>query len=132
MPKSSPAWESWNGGQLGPTMYGRASHPKYATGAKVLENWWPTKQGAAFKRPGTRFVKRAKYANKLCRLVEFEYSVDQSYVLEFGDQYMRVFKDNGAITETAQSFAAAPTAANPAKWPSPGTMVRLAFGTSAA
>ena len=31
------------------------------------------------------------------RLVRFEYSVTQAYILEFGDQYIRFYKDNGQI-----------------------------------
>ncbi len=31
------------------------------------------------------------------RLIEFEFSTIQAYVLEFGDKYMRFFKDNGLI-----------------------------------
>jgi hypothetical protein len=113
MPKASVGQESFNGGQLGPLMRGRVSHPKYVSGAETFENFWATIQGPGIKRPGTRFVRAAKHPDKLCRLVEFEFSVEQTYVLELGDLYMRVYKDGGAVTETAQAFTAAPTAANP-------------------
>jgi hypothetical protein len=57
----------------------------------------PHVEGGASKMPGTYFVGPARYYNKKARLVPFHFSSEQAYVLEFGDKYIRVFKDEGQV-----------------------------------
>ena len=45
--------------------------------------------------------------------MNFEYSDEQAYVLEFGANYIRVFKDGGIVTESSKTITAI-TKANPA------------------
>jgi hypothetical protein len=40
-----------------------------------------------------------KTHSKKVRLIPFEFSITQAYVLEFGDQYIRFYKDNAQIVE---------------------------------
>jgi hypothetical protein len=46
------------------------------------------------------------------RLINFEYSDEQAYVLEFGANYIRFFKDGGLLTEATETISGA-TQANP-------------------
>ena len=64
------------------------------------------------RRPGTYFAGRTKDGGKV-RLINFEYSDEQAYVLEFGANYIRFFKDGGILTEATTNITAI-TAANPA------------------
>lgn len=113
MPKASLIQYAFNGGQLGPRMQGRPDLTKYATGCSTLENFIPTVQGPALKRSGTRFILETKDSADLSRLIPFEFSREQAYVLEFGDQYMRPYRNGGVVLETPKNIITAPTAANP-------------------
>jgi hypothetical protein len=66
----------------------------------VLENFFVWRQGPADRRPGTRFVAEVKSSAAKTRLIPFEYSTAQAYVIEAGNQYFRFYKDGGRI-ETA-------------------------------
>ena len=55
---------------------------------------------AARRRSGTQFVAEVKDSTKETRLIPFEFSTTQTYILEFGNQYIRFYKDNGQILST--------------------------------
>lgn len=97
MAKSSPILNSFNSGELSPRMAGRTDFAKYANGCETLENFVLYPHGGAVFRPGTYYVAEVKDSSKEVRLVDFEFSRTQAYVLEFGDQYIRFYKDKGQI-----------------------------------
>lgn len=88
---------SLNGGELTPLLRCRPEIEKYASGSMKLENFTVLPQGGIENRPGTLFLFAAKYPDKNIRLVPFEYSLDQSYILEFGDLYMRIYRDRAPV-----------------------------------
>ena len=95
--KVSPGQTSFNAGELSPLLKGRPSLEKFKNGCETLENFIPQIQGPARKRPGTRFVAEVKDSADATRLLPFEYSISQSYVLEFGDLYVRFYLDGGVV-----------------------------------
>lgn len=115
MPQAAPIQVGFNGGQLGPRMAGRVDLARYRTGCARLENFIPTVQGPAIKRSGTRFVKEVASSSQTSRLIPFEFSRDQAYVLEFADNKIRFMRNEGAVLETAVAISAGtpPTIANP-------------------
>lgn len=80
---------------------------KYHSGCSLMENMIPIPQGGAQKRPGTIYVAESKN-NTVIRLLPFEYSTEQSYVLELGNQYMRFYTSNAQITTGAGTETLAP------------------------
>lgn len=56
--------------------------------------------GGADRRTGSVFVSEEKSSAVKGRLLPFEYSVEQAYILEFGNLVIRFYRDNGQI-ETA-------------------------------
>ncbi len=88
-------------GEISPSLYGRPDLAKYSAGLARCENFIIHPHGGVSKRPGMRFVAKAKGR---CRLVEFEYSIDQSYVLEFGNKYVRFFRDGAQIMEDGEPY----------------------------
>ena len=88
---------NFTGGELSPRLDGRNDLTKYASGCKTLENMVVYPHGAAARRSGTSFVAEVKDSTKKTRLIPFEFSTTQTYMLEFGDQYIRFYKDNGQI-----------------------------------
>ena len=94
MPRTTLALTSFVSGELGAKLDGRTDFNKYATGAKTLENFLIHPQGAATRRVGTQFVAEVKDSSKKTRLIPFEFSTTQTYIMEFGNNYIRFFKDN--------------------------------------
>lgn len=97
MPKASPIRTSFNAGELSPLMDGRVDVAKYSNGCKILENMIPTVQGPAVRRGGTRFVAEVKSSANRTWLARFEFSSTQSFVLEFGNQYIRFYYNRGQL-----------------------------------
>lgn len=64
------------------------------------------------RRCGTVFVAEVKDSSKKTRVVRFEFSTTQAYILEFGDLYIRIYRDRGRVTLTPQNINAA-SATNP-------------------
>lgn len=91
---------SFVSGELQPSLHHRADLDRYTTGLATCRNFIIRAQGGADNRAGLRFIGEVKDSTKKTRLIEFEFNTTQTYVLEFGDQIMRVIKD-GAYVETA-------------------------------
>lgn len=109
MPKVSPLQSNFNGGEFSPLLYGRVDTERYATGLATCLNYIPTIQGGLVRRPGTYFVTEVKDSTKACRLVPFEFSTTQAYILEFGDQYLRFYRDHAQITSGGSPYEIATT-----------------------
>lgn len=97
MAKTHNIWTGFRAGELSPALDGQIEFDKYFQGCKILENFIPTVQGPAFNRPGFRYIASAKNSDKHCRLVPFEYSTEQAYMLEFGEEYIRFYMNQGQI-----------------------------------
>jgi len=103
---------NFTGGELSPRLDGRNDLNKYASGCKTLENMIVYPHGSAARRSGTQFVAEVKNSAAKTRLIPFEFSTTQTYMLEFGNQYIRFYKDNGQILESDVTISGA-TQANP-------------------
>jgi len=95
---------NFTGGELSPRLDGRNDLAKYNSGCKTLENMIVYPHGSASRRSGTQFVAEVKDSTKKTRLIAFEFSTVQTYILEFGDQYIRFYKDNGQILSGGSAY----------------------------
>jgi len=95
---------NFTGGELSPRLDGRNDLAKYSTGCKTLENMVVYPHGSAARRSGTQYVAEVKDSSKETRLIPFEFSTTQTYILEFGDQYIRFYKDNGQILSGGSAY----------------------------
>jgi len=111
MARVSTIITNFQAGELSPRLEGRIDLQKYNAGAQTLQNMLAFPQGGITRRPGTYYAGSSKDGGKV-RLINFEYSDEQAYVLEFGANYIRFFKDGGILTEATKSITGA-TAANP-------------------
>ena len=93
-------------------MEGRTDFAKYFNGATNIENFVVLPHGPITRRPGTYFVSEIKNSAAKTRLIPFTFSTTQTYILEFGNNYIRFFKDSGQITEGDVTISAI-TKANP-------------------
>lgn len=113
MPSASPIQSNFNAGQLTELLTARTDLQKRGNGVAILENMFPLIQGPATRRSGTRHVASVKTPSNRTALMPFEFSTEQAYVIEVGDQYFRFYKDNGVVLEADKNITAI-TKANPA------------------
>jgi len=83
---------------------GRTDSPKYASGCEKMENFIALPHGGAKRRGGTRFINEVKDSTKTTRLIPFEFSVDQTYVLEFGNNYIRFYTNGGQVQSGGSTY----------------------------
>src|SRR3990167_3530986 len=95
---------TFTGGEVSPLLLGRSDMEKYYTALETCENFIVTPFGPAERRFGTRFVAEVKDSSKQVRLVAFHYTATQGYILEFGDLYMRVYRDGGQVQSGGNPF----------------------------
>ena len=91
---------SFSGGEIAPSLYGRIDMAKYQVALRKCDNFIVRQYGGVENRPGTQFIAAAKYPDRKCRLIPFQFSTVQTYALEFGHNYMRVIKDGGLVMTT--------------------------------
>lgn len=88
---------NFNGGEWSPLAYGRFDLAKYKNGLAICQNFLPTQQGGLTRRPGTRYVAPVKNAAIPPRLIPFEFSITQAYILEVGAGYIRFYANDGQL-----------------------------------
>ena len=113
MARVHPIQTNFTRGEISPRVFGQIDFKGYPNSLETLENMTVFTQGGATRRGGTRFVTEVKDSSAITRLIPFEFNVEQAYVLEFGEQYIRFYKDNGQIVEADKTITAI-TKANPA------------------
>ncbi len=111
MARVSSIVTNFQAGELSPRLEGRIDLQKYSAGAQTLQNMLVFPQGGITRRPGTYYAGSSKSGGKV-RLINFEFSDTQAYVLEFGANYIRFFKDGEILTEATKAISGA-TKANP-------------------
>ena len=101
------------GGEVSPAIGARVDIDKYKSSLETCENTFVQVHGGVSNRPGLEFVAECKSGTLSTRLIAFEFNTEQTYILEFGNNYIRFHKDGGQIlTGTAKTITAA-TKANP-------------------
>lgn len=111
MPAAAPIQSSFNGGEFGSLVYARVDSERHKTGLAVCVNYVPTLQGPLTRRSGSVFVAESSSTAHPIRLIPFEFSTTQAYMLEFGHHYIRFYKDNSLIVQAAKTITGASVAA---------------------
>lgn len=110
MPKI--ALPNFSKGEIAPDLYGRIDTPQYAAGLKLARNWIVQKYGGVTFRSGTRLVGKVDDPTKPVRLVSFQFSISQSYVLVMQQGIMRPAALGGFVIEQNTKITAITKAAN--------------------
>lgn len=95
---------NFTAGELAPEAYGRVDVAKYNNAAKTLKNVIVQVLGGAKGRGGLRYVASTKDSTKQSRLIPYIFSRSQSYILEFGNLYMRVYKDGAQVQVSGSPY----------------------------
>lgn len=88
---------SFAAGEVSPSLWARVDLAKYKVGAATLRNFFVDYRGGAASRPGTAYLQTSATPGTGLppRVIGFQFSTVQSYVLEFGAGYIG-FSKNGA------------------------------------
>lgn len=87
---------SFTSGELDPALHARADLQLYRTGLATCSNYIVQPQGGVRNRPGTKYVAATK-SNAEARLMPFAYNDDDSYLLEFTANAMRVYRNGSQV-----------------------------------
>lgn len=113
MARSAPALSTFTSGEISPRLEGRVSIEKYREGLADLTNMIVQPHGGVTRRPGTEYLGEVKDSSVATRLIPFEFKTSDTYILEFGDQYMRVFRNGLQVLEDNEKAVSAITLGNP-------------------
>jgi hypothetical protein len=106
---------NFSSGELSPSLYSRVDITKYATGLRTCKNNVILRYGGATNRSGTKFINVAKYPTKDIRLIDFQFNDDQTYMLQFGENYIWVSKYDpttksvSVLTEASKAIVSSTT-----------------------
>lgn len=100
---------SFAAGELAPALWARVDLAKFHVGLKTARNFLISATGGAYNRAGTQFVGEVRDSRYAARLIPFQFSTQQTYVLEFGHLCMRVIKDGGYVQNGSGGIYEIPT-----------------------
>ena len=113
MARSAPAFSSFTAGEISPRLEGRTNIEKYREGLSDLTNMIVMPHGGVTRRPGTEFLGEVKSSSVKTRLIPFQFKTSDTYILEFGNQIMRVFRNDLQVLNSSAKTITAITKANP-------------------
>ena len=124
MARSAPSFSAFSAGEISPLLEGRTGIEKYKEGLADLTNMIVMPTGGTKRRPGTEYLGEVKTSSVKSRLIPFQFKSTDTYILEFGNEIMRVYR-NGAqvLNATAKTITAATKA-------SPGVLTSNSHGFS--
>ena len=112
MARSAPAIQSFTAGELSPRLEGRINIEKYREGLSDLTNMVSMPHGGVARRPGTEFLGEVKSSSVKTRWIPFQFKTTDTYLLEFGEQIRRVYRNGTTRLSAATKRTSAITEAN--------------------
>jgi hypothetical protein len=94
-------------GEIAPSLFGRVDLAKYHSALSTCRNFFVNFRGGAISRPGTRWINQSKTPGSSLyapRLISWKFSLNQGYMLEFGNLYIRFIFQGAYVTETAKTI----------------------------
>ena len=113
MARSAPAFSSFTAGEISPRLEGRTNIEKYREGLSDLTNMVVMPHGGVTRRPGTEYLGEVKSSSVKTRLIPFQFKTSDTYILEFGNQIMRAFRNDLQVLNSSAKTITAITKANP-------------------
>lgn len=93
-------WESdFITGEVSPRLKGRVDLQKYASGVQTLSNFIVQLTGGVYRRSGTIFANAVKNQANKTWLLPFIIQGGAAYVLEFGNEYIRFYTNQGLLID---------------------------------
>lgn len=95
---------NFTAGELSEAINTRTSFERYFNGSSKLENFIIKPQGSLVRRKGFKYINEVKDSTKKTALIPFEFSANQTYVIEVGNQYMRFFSQQGQVLDGSNNI----------------------------
>ncbi len=89
---------SLSAGEITPSLFGRVDIDAYRLGLAHANNFFVNYHGGLKNRSGFRFIGQAKRNDEVV-LIPFSFSTIQTYMLEFGENYIRFISNGGYILD---------------------------------
>lgn len=93
---------SFTSGELDPEISARLDLEKYGAGCKQLQNFFVQPHGGVYRRPGLDYVWTAP---GITRLIPFQFSETQTYVLVFSDLQLNFIVDGGIVESGGSPYS---------------------------
>jgi hypothetical protein len=93
-------------GELGPELHGRTDISAYRVALATARNAIIHSYGGVSNRAGLHYLGPCKEHTYAPRLIPFKFKTTDAYILEFGNLYMRVIRNNAHVTETDVNISA--------------------------
>lgn len=93
MPEANTIQTNFTAGEISPYLKGRTDLQKFSEGAELLDNFIVKPQGGLFARTGTKFITEVPNDNQFTRVVEFEFSDTQEYILVLAQNQIQFIKN---------------------------------------
>lgn len=91
MTRTSPAQVAFSSGEVSPLLHTRFDYQRFQTGLAVCRGFIPLLQGGVTRAPGTLHLGQTRNNNR-ARLIPFEFASNDTLVLEFTANRMRVWR----------------------------------------
>lgn len=89
---------SLSAGEITPSLFGRVDIDAYRLGLAHASNFFVNYHGGLKNRSGFRFIGQAKRNDEVV-LIPFSFSTIQTYMLEFGENYIRFISNGGYVLD---------------------------------
>jgi hypothetical protein len=113
MARSAPALSSFTAGEISPRLEGQITLEKYRQGLSELTNMVVMPHGGVTRRPGTEFLGEVKNSAAKARLIPFQFKTSDTYILEFGPETMRVYRNGLQVLTGSAKTITGVTQASP-------------------
>lgn len=97
MARFSPLQNSFASGLLSRRLLTREDLEQYGQGMRQAQNGLPMPHGGFQRRTGSYMVAKVKSTTAPVALIPFDVAVDQQYVMEFSDGWIRFYANHGVI-----------------------------------
>lgn len=104
MPKQILFQSDFTGGEVSPRLYGRVDNDKVKVSLKEATNVTIQPQGPVLRRAGTRYIAEVKTSSTATRLIRFQVSDSDAYILEFGNLYIRFYTNSAQVTSGGPAY----------------------------
>lgn len=90
---------SFTSGEIAPRLFGRVDIAQYTNGCATCQNFLVRPYGPLLSTPGTEYISEAKTggSTSISRVIPFQFSRTDAYIIEFGVSYFRFYTDGGQV-----------------------------------
>lgn len=88
---------NFTAGEISPRLWAHVDVVKYKNAVKTATNCKILPHGPIARRNGFKYIAETKTSSQVSRLLKFQFSQSNAYVIEAGHQYFRFYKNGGQI-----------------------------------